>query len=204
MPIQGVFDLILPAPSTITIMSINAPYAQRILSGEKQIELRRTPVRLPPGMVVLIYHPQPMQAILGSFSVGSVISDTPDAIWEQYASECGIDEASYRTYFGDSMRAYAIVVRNARKWDKPLSLEQLRGSWPAFTPPQRYCLIHPGHPAHLSLLERLVEKGCLESVMDRISRFPGCSTSLASYSASPVASTMLNRMSLSSRWFSIP
>jgi predicted transcriptional regulator len=164
MPVQGALDLTLPPPSTMAVMSISAPYVERILSGEKQIELRRTSVRFPMGMFVLIYHPQPVQAIVGSFTVGGVVSDTPAALWEQHGDLCGIDEADYWSYFNNAARAYGIVVTDVRRWNSATSLEQLKGIWPAFTPPQRYCLIRAGHPAYLSLVAWLDSRDHLGNV----------------------------------------
>jgi len=154
---QSLFDVELPQSLLLAIMSINAPYAERILTGEKQIELRRTSVRFSPGTHVFVYQTHPTQAVLGTFVVEGVISDKPTVLWEKYANICGIDEESYRTYFHNARWAYGVVVRDPKMWKLPLSLRGLRAIWPTFVPPQRYCLLRPEHPAYKPLSAYLVD-----------------------------------------------
>jgi len=159
MPMQSTLDLKLAAPSVLVIMSISAPYAEKILAGTKQIELRRNPVRFAPGTQVLIYHTQPVQAIVGSFTVAGIVSEAPDVLWRQYASSCGISESNYWAYFQGAQRAYGIVVSKSVRWKVPLYLQTLRAIWPLFNPPQRYCLVKPTHVTYNPLVRCLTEAG---------------------------------------------
>ena len=45
------------------LISIKPEYAQKILDGEKTVELRKTRTRLKPGDIVLVYVSSPQQVI---------------------------------------------------------------------------------------------------------------------------------------------
>jgi predicted transcriptional regulator len=152
---QHQLDTELSPPLSLAIMSITAPYAEQILSGNKQIELRRTPVRFPTGMRVMIYHTLPVGAIIGSFTVAGVVQDTPENFWKRYSSLCGISEQDYKAYFADAQTAYGVLIENPKRWTMPLPLGSLRQIYPAFTPPQRYLYLRPTHPAYSPLSAHL-------------------------------------------------
>lgn len=102
------------------IMSIRPKYAQAILDGSKLYEYRK---RLPKNtdiQKVYIYASKPTKAIIAYFTIGSIISDNPQKVWELTKKDGGITKKQFNDYFKCHSLAHAIKIEGVTKLVTPL------------------------------------------------------------------------------------
>ncbi len=119
------------------LMSIKPTYSERIFSGEKRFELRRTRVGVDEGDVVIVYASSPVCAVVGAFVVGGLATGSVGGLWRRHRGDFGVTAAEYKTYFDGASAAYAIRVARRVEVD-PVELDDLRGRYRGFRPPQSY------------------------------------------------------------------
>lgn len=122
------------ATGRVALFSIRPQYADAILTGSKEVEFRRTALAADVSHVV-IYATTPVRKVVGAFEVAGVDAARPAALWESYGPVGGIQQSDYMDYFEGTESAYAIKVRHPRRWDEPLTLEELS---PGLRAPQSY------------------------------------------------------------------
>ncbi|MGZ3900178.1 MAG: GNAT family N-acetyltransferase, partial [Bacteroidia bacterium] len=126
------------------MMSIQPKYINRIMQGDKVIELRKKFDHKWTQRRITLYSTSPTKAILGYAVIQGVLSNTPEKIWEQYGSELGCSQLEYKQYTGGSDKIYAIKLANVTPYSNPIYLSQLSQFLDAkLNPPQ----------SHLSLKE---------------------------------------------------
>jgi predicted transcriptional regulator len=132
----------------VALFSIKPRYADAILDGSKQVELRRSHV--PEDLThVLIYASSPEQAIVGWFEVARVEQASPTEIWRRHGSLVGVTRREFRSYLAGSRTAFAIVI--GRIVRLPSSI-QLREVVPDGVAPQSFRYLTP------EVFEALVER----------------------------------------------
>ncbi|HEX5308063.1 MAG TPA: ASCH domain-containing protein [Solirubrobacteraceae bacterium] len=124
-------------------MSIRPAYAEAILDGSKTVELRRKRPSFARGSRVLVYSSSPSQRVNGTFEVGRILADAPEALWPLVAERAGIDRERFDAYFRGCSTAYAIEVENPRRIE-PCRL--------AIRPPQSYLFLRSRERRHRGLL----------------------------------------------------
>jgi len=119
------------------LISIRACYIERILSGFKKYELRKSK----PGKQVekfFVYVPAPVQKILYTFVPGKIMEDTPQNLWRKIGHLSGLTEEEFLKYFNGARKGVAIEILNFRKLPEPLSIEDVL---PGKKPPQNFLYI---------------------------------------------------------------
>jgi len=119
-------------------LSIKPTYSQRIFSGEKKFEFRKTKPRSAIDFVV-VYESSPTRNIVGGFTIKTVFSGTPDEIWEKCKFYSGIDKGGYREYCGKASLIHAFEIDQIYKLEKPMSPFKL---FLNFKAPQSFCYLH--------------------------------------------------------------
>ena len=110
------------------LLSIREVYFERIARGEKRYEFRkRLPRGMEQGMKVAVYCTKPVSRIVAWFSVGGLLSGTPQSIWRRTKTAAGIERKKYMEYFHGKNVANAIVIRKLWLLKKPISLKELGG-----------------------------------------------------------------------------
>lgn len=99
------------------LLSIKPRYADKILSGEKQYEFRKTCFQNPSQVeTVLIYATNPVKRITGWFSISQIIEAAPEELWNRFGEKSGIqDRARFMDYFSNVSQGYAFEVDNAEE-----------------------------------------------------------------------------------------
>jgi len=120
------------------LLSVRPLFADKILSGSKTIELRRVRPNVDAGDRILLYSSSPEMALLGSAKVEEVISGTPRSIWLQARGLAGISRQEYDNYFAGTDVAIGIRIYAARRFERPIPLQELRRRWPWLRPPQSF------------------------------------------------------------------
>jgi predicted transcriptional regulator len=118
------------------LLSVHTPFADRILAGTKRVELRR---RLPRAVdTVLLYATSPKMALVGSFTVESILRLPLGKLWRRVRDIAGITRAEFLDYFNGLTEGVGIFVEKAKRFDQPIYLSELRAFWPGFHPPQGF------------------------------------------------------------------
>lgn len=121
--------------SAAAILSIKPVYANQILGGTKKIELRKSPMGLSAGDVILVYSSAPKQQITFWFQIASVEVCSVDEMWARNQSSLGIDYQDYLAYFSATSTAVGLHVGKIQAVS-PISLARIEELVPDFAPPQ--------------------------------------------------------------------
>lgn len=119
----------------IKALSIKRIYAERIIDGTKKIELRKRPVGMNIGDLILLYETTPDSVIKGGFIADKTISLPVQEMWSKYSHLLGVEKSFYEKYFHNSDLAYGTFVNQSFSFS-PVSLKKLRKMCPNFCPPQ--------------------------------------------------------------------
>lgn len=123
------------------ILSIKPEFCDAISSGRKKFEFRKRIFRDWPNIeTIYIYSTSPVQRIIGSFSVETIIEGTPEKLWEKCEEGAGINRQQFFNYFKSSNPGYAIQICNLELFT-PINPWDLH---PNFTPPQSFCYVPDG------------------------------------------------------------
>lgn len=131
-------------PANTLLLSIKPEYASKIFSGEKTVELRRVRTRLTQDDIVLVYVSSPTKALVGLFEVENIIQKRIElqqdikTYWKLVYQKAGISSQDFEKYYQGASFFVGIFLRNPRKFDVSINLENLRKYIPEFTPPQSY------------------------------------------------------------------
>ena len=102
--------------------------------GKKKFEFRKIIFKNPNVKTVVVYASSPVQQVIGEFEIDDILSCAPDEIWRLTKKYSGISEQFFYDYFADREIAHAIKIKDATKYDKPLSLKENY----KVSPPQSY------------------------------------------------------------------
>ena len=119
----------------IKALSIKRIYAERIVSGVKTIELRKRPIGMELGDLILLYETAPDSIIRGGFVADRTICLPVAKMWDQYSSVMGVEREFYDSYFENCEIAYGTLVYQSFYF-RDLSLNQIYKLCPGFVPPQ--------------------------------------------------------------------
>jgi predicted transcriptional regulator len=119
----------------IKALSIKRIYAERIVSGVKTIELRKRPIGMELGNLILLYETAPDSIVRGGFIADRTICLPVAKMWEQYNPVMGVEKEFYDSYFGNCEIAYGTLVYQSFHF-RGLSLDQIHKLCPGFVPPQ--------------------------------------------------------------------
>ena len=118
-------------------ISVKPEFANKIITKEKSIELRKTKPNVKIGDNIIIYASSPLKAVVGYGVIKKIITRNPEQMWNEYAELLGIDKERYDEYYSGKDRAIGIEIYNITKIE-PISLNNLRVLDPNFHPPQIY------------------------------------------------------------------
>lgn len=119
------------------ILSIKPEFAEKIFNGSKKFEFRRRLYKNKNVKVVIVYASAPISKIIGEFEIGSVLHDDLVSLWNTTNEYSGISEKYYLEYFKGKENGYAIAVKKAEKYDKPICIRKTFG----LTPPQSFAYV---------------------------------------------------------------
>jgi predicted transcriptional regulator len=116
------------------LLSIKPEYAEKILSGEKKYEFRRTLFKNASISKVIIYASSPIQKIIGEFDIDKLLSLDIDELWTKTEKHSGIEKDYYYEYFEGKDIAHAIKVKSTKRYRKAKELS----SYNIVRPPQSF------------------------------------------------------------------
>lgn len=127
------------------LMSLKASYAERILNGQKTVEIRRRFADKWSGHRVGLYASAPVRSLVGEAKISAVASDHPSAIWEKFGAKIGGSKDEFDTYVEGASEIYAIVLEEVVSYTSRAPISQLSDFVGRdLVPPQSYCSLHAG------------------------------------------------------------
>lgn len=125
-------------PQRDVVLSIKPVYSEKILAGQKTVELRRRfPVSAPTGALAYIYSSSPIKAMVGTVSIRDVLKLPLEQIWSEFESTAFIERPLFDKYFEGLEYGYALIFDDVKSFSRPLPLHELRERF-GFEPPQSY------------------------------------------------------------------
>lgn len=125
------------------VFSIKPQHSERILAGQKTVELRRRfPRKVVPGGLAFIYTTTPVRALTGVATIEAVIERSPHQLWMEFSDQACVPRSHFRSYFAGLSTAFAIKLRGAKRLRRPIELAELRERF-SFEPPQSFLYARP-------------------------------------------------------------
>jgi predicted transcriptional regulator len=127
------------------LLSVHPRWAQRILTAEKTVEVRRRP---PPadGAPLLLYATAPQSELVAYARIGSTQSGTPGELWCRVGARTAMNEHEFLAYLDGAPAPGALELTDVT----PLMPRPL-----GFRAPQSWMWLRAAKPAHRSLLDGL-------------------------------------------------
>jgi len=119
------------------LLSIKPQFAEKILTGEKRYEFRKTIFKYPQVKVVVVYASSPIQKVVGEFTVSEVLYEDVDSLWRKTHKHSGITKEFFYRYFENKDRGYALKINGVKRYRTPLCLHEHFGLFP----PQSYAYL---------------------------------------------------------------
>lgn len=118
-------------------ISVKPEFADKIISKEKNIELRKLKPNVKAGDNIIIYASSPYKAVVGYGTIKRIIIESTDEMWSNHSEFLGIDKVRYDEYYKGKEFAIGIEINNIKRIN-PISLNKLRMLDSKFHPPQTY------------------------------------------------------------------
>jgi predicted transcriptional regulator len=125
------------------LISLEARHAENILSGLKQVELRRRSMNVTAGTTIWMYVKLPLGRVVGSVRVKDFCSLAPSTLWKRFADVSGLTRNEFFTYFGGVSRGFALELEAPQRMPVGVSLTELRSIVTGFQPPQFFLRLPP-------------------------------------------------------------
>lgn len=118
------------------LLSIKPKWVEKILSGEKTIELRKSKIANSPKKL-LIYSTQPVGALVAEASIKEITAMYTSLLWffTKEGQLAQTTDEEFWNYYGDKVFGTAIVLSDI-KLIEPIPLAKLREVWSPWHPPQ--------------------------------------------------------------------
>lgn len=88
------------------VLSINPEYVDKILSGKKLYEFRKTRCRQRIDKIY-IYSTSPIMKVVAEAEVEDILEGTPQEIWKLTKSYAGIKKSFFDDYYKNKLNAFA-------------------------------------------------------------------------------------------------
>lgn len=124
------------------ILSIRPKNIEKIASGIKKYEFRRSIYKNNNVEHAYIYALAPIQKIVGTFKIGQVVSGTPEIVWEICGMNSGTTQENLMKYFKGKDIVYALEIIDYKEFDIPI---EPRDYIEDFYPPQFFRYLKDGN-----------------------------------------------------------
>lgn len=141
------------------ILNIQSIHSEKIYSGIKIFELRKSIPNYAPKVVYLFE--QKKKTISGAFFVDQILNEQIDRLWEHVGTS-GTSKERFYEYFEGYTKGYAYKITKAIKFNDEITFEEIISVEPTFYHPQSFIYLKK----FPSLKKKLQES--LESTLERI------------------------------------
>jgi predicted transcriptional regulator len=120
------------------LFSIRPFYVDKILAGQKTVELRRRfPEAGMSGSTAMIYCTSPVKAIVGSAEIREVHKLRLSQLWSSHGGAACIAKDDFNEYFSGQQHGFAIILTGAQPLKSRLTARDLEAEF-GIVPPQSY------------------------------------------------------------------
>lgn len=116
------------------LLSIKPEFAERIFEGSKKYEFRKALFKNNDIKTIVVFASSPTQRVIGEFEIETIISDSPEKLWNETKEFAGVEEHFFNEYFADREMGFAIKIKKTKKYKEALCLRQHFN----LTPPQSF------------------------------------------------------------------
>lgn len=121
----------------VVVLALNPEFAEKIYSGTKTVELRKTrPKRVVTR--VMVYETTPVKRVTGWFNVLWIRTFTPTATWLKFGKALGITRRRLREYLRASRRAVILAIGRVKRFRSPMALRAVSN---LSRPPQSFAYV---------------------------------------------------------------
>jgi len=121
------------------LMSIKAKYAEKVLSGEKKVEIRKKFSKKWTGQKVSLYASRPKSSLVGQALISKVIIAEPNTIWDEFGDQIGCTKEEFKRYVGSISEVYAVVLEHVTPYRKSIPIQDVSNlTQKQLRPPQNY------------------------------------------------------------------
>lgn len=142
---------------TDALISIKPEFVDKIVNGQKTVEIRTRKVQLDKNSKLWIYTTLPKGSVQVLTYVKHVDFGHPTTIWSKYGSSIGISRKTFDQYVNGSKSISAIVTEGTCKLPYEISLQNIRSIVPDFQPPQFIKRMDDEDPVLMAILKILSE-----------------------------------------------
>jgi predicted transcriptional regulator len=127
------------------LLSIKPEFADKIFSGTKKYEFRRSIFKKKEVKTIVVYASSPVQKIIGEFEIETIIKEELNRLWELTKDLSGISEDYFFEYFRNKENGFAIKIKNPKRYNTPLLIREDFNA----TPPQSFMYLtkEPSKPS---------------------------------------------------------
>ena len=131
----------MPKNNTCVLMSIKDRYVQKILSGEKTAEIRRSFSPRKKVSRVYVYIPSPKKKIVGYFEIKEIRRMPIGELWQASGKESSLSQEEFFGYLSGKDNGTAIHFENFIVLKKTTSFRELKTQFSNFHPPQSFIYV---------------------------------------------------------------
>ncbi|HEX4959477.1 MAG TPA: hypothetical protein VF173_01465 [Thermoanaerobaculia bacterium] len=150
------------------LLSVKPEFAERLLSGEKTIEVRK---RFHPrwrGARIALYASSPERALVGEATIGDVSAASPSEIWERYGDRVGCSRNQLLAYAGEREEIFALQIGDVTPYASRMPLCQMEHLLEeGLKPPQSHCQLRQEHPWSKAISIAALLHGCQRAAGQR-------------------------------------
>lgn len=117
------------------ILSIQPEFARKIFNHTKKYEYRKV-IFSSDVKKVYVYASEPISKIVGYFIIDDIVEGTPSNVWRKTSKYSGITKQYFDKYFKGHDKAYAIHIKAAKRFDRPIEPKSVIKD---FRAPQNFC-----------------------------------------------------------------
>lgn len=119
------------------ILSIKPEFANKIFSGKKKFEFRRSIFKNRGITKIIVYASSPVSKLIGEFEVGKIIHSDLESLWDLTKEHSGITEKYYYDYFLGKENGFALEVLKTKTYSEYLCIKETYG----IHPPQSFAYV---------------------------------------------------------------
>jgi predicted transcriptional regulator len=110
---------------TGAVLSVQPQPLEKILNGEKTVEIRTRFSKRWERRRISLYCTHPVSGLSGEATIARVIEGSPDRIWEHFGSAVGCTRVEYEAYVRGHNKINALILSDVTAFPDPIPLAQL-------------------------------------------------------------------------------
>jgi predicted transcriptional regulator len=111
-------------------LSIKPEFAEKIFSGNKRFEFRRSIFKNRDVSKVIVYASSPISKVIGEFEIADILFKDVKSLWSETKEFSGITEDYFYEYFLGKENGFALEVKRVKRYKRGLCIKETYGKLP--------------------------------------------------------------------------